>query len=110
MLLHKHKTLYHLFDGLPSSSYAVIDSGYKQMYDKYNDVFRFVPLNGDIAGLCARTDNVADPHFSPELQPEVRLEVQYNSLLIQIKDKEMSYIKQGLILLLLSWTRHNLVW
>ena len=52
-------------DGLPSSSYAVIDSGYKQMYDKYNDVYRFVPLNGDIAGLCARTDNVADPHFSP---------------------------------------------
>ena len=52
-------------DGLPSSSYAVIDSGYKYMYDKYNDVFRFVPLNGDIAGLCARTDNVADPFFSP---------------------------------------------
>ncbi len=52
-------------DGLPSSSYAVIDSGYKQMYDKYNDVYRFVPLNGDIAGLCARTDNIADPHFSP---------------------------------------------
>ena len=35
------------------------------MYDKYNDVFRFVPLNGDIAGLCARTDNIADPFFSP---------------------------------------------
>jgi phage tail sheath protein FI len=35
------------------------------MYDKYNDVFRFVPLCGDIAGLCARTDNVADPFFSP---------------------------------------------
>ena len=52
-------------DGLPSSSYAVIDSGYKQMYDKYNDVYRFVPLNGDIAGLCARTDNIADPFFSP---------------------------------------------
>ena len=52
-------------DGLPSSSYAVIDSGYKYMYDKYNDVFRFVPLCGDIAGLCARTDNVADPFFSP---------------------------------------------
>ena len=52
-------------DGLPSSSYAVIDSGYKYMYDKYNDVFRFVPLNGDIAGLCARTDTVADPFFSP---------------------------------------------
>ena len=52
-------------DGLPSTSYAVIDSGYKYMYDKYNDVFRFVPLNGDIAGLCARTDNIADSHFSP---------------------------------------------
>ena len=52
-------------DGLPSSSYAVIDSGYKQMYDRYNDVFRFVPLNGDIAGLCARTDSIADPFFSP---------------------------------------------
>ena len=52
-------------DGLPSSSYAVIDSGYKYMYDKYSDIFRFVPLNGDIAGLCARTDNIADPFFSP---------------------------------------------
>jgi hypothetical protein len=52
-------------DGLPSTSYAVIDSGYKYMYDKYNDIFRFVPLNGDIAGLCARTDNIADPFFSP---------------------------------------------
>jgi hypothetical protein len=52
-------------DGLPSSSYAVIDSGYKYMYDKYNDVYRYVPLNGDIAGLCARTDSIADPWFSP---------------------------------------------
>ena len=53
------------FDGLSSSSYAVFDSGYKYMYDKFNDTFRFVPLNGDIAGLCANTDNVADPFFSP---------------------------------------------
>ena len=52
-------------EGLPSSSYAVIDSGYKYMYDKYNDVYRFVPLNGDTAGLCARTDSVADAWFSP---------------------------------------------
>ena len=52
-------------NGLPSTSYAVIDSGYKYMYDRYNDVFRFVPLNGDIAGLCARTDNIADAWFSP---------------------------------------------
>ena len=52
-------------DSLSSSSYAIVDSGYKYMYDKYNDLFRFVPLNGDIAGLCARTDTVADPFFSP---------------------------------------------
>ena len=55
----------NFFDGLSSSSYAVFDSGYKYMYDKFNDTFRFVPLNGDIAGLCANTDNVADPFFSP---------------------------------------------
>ena len=53
------------FDLCPSSSYVVFDSGYKYMYDKYNDVFRFVPLNGDIAGLCANTDQVADSFFSP---------------------------------------------
>ena len=48
-----------------SSSYCVFDSGYKYMYDKYSDVYRFVPLNGDIAGLCARTDLVSDSWFSP---------------------------------------------
>ena len=53
------------FDQLASSSYCVFDSGYKFQFDKFNDVFRFVPLNGDIAGLCANTDNVADPFFSP---------------------------------------------
>jgi len=53
------------FDTLPSSSYAVYDSGYKYMYDKYNDVYRYIPLNGDTAGLCAHTDAVADPWFSP---------------------------------------------
>tara|TARA_B100000575_G_scaffold229344_1_gene190234 strand:+ start:514 stop:2481 length:1968 start_codon:yes stop_codon:yes gene_type:complete len=52
-------------DALSSTSYAVLDSGYKYQYDKYNDVFRFVPLNGDVAGLCARTDNIADSWFSP---------------------------------------------
>ena len=53
------------FDAITSSSYLVFDSGYKYTYDKYNDVFRFVPLNGDIAGLAARTDLIADPWFSP---------------------------------------------
>jgi hypothetical protein len=50
---------------LPSSSYMVIDTGYKYQYDKYNDKYRWVPLNGDIAGLCARTDETNDPWFSP---------------------------------------------
>ena len=53
------------FDLCPSSSYMVFDSGYKYMFDKYNDVFRFVPLNGDTAGLCAFTDQIADSFFSP---------------------------------------------
>lgn len=48
-----------------SSSFAVMDSGYKYQYDKYNDVYRYVPLNGDIAGLCVRTDATRDPWFSP---------------------------------------------
>ena len=42
-----------------------MDSGYMYMYDKYNDVYRHVPLNGSVAGLCANTDLVADPWFSP---------------------------------------------
>lgn len=48
-----------------SSSYAVMDSGYKYQYDKYNDLYRWIPLNGDIAGLCVRTDNTRDPWYSP---------------------------------------------
>ena len=48
-----------------SSSYAVLDSGYKRMYDRYNDVYRNIPLNGDIAGLCARTEQEAEAWFSP---------------------------------------------
>jgi phage tail sheath protein FI len=47
------------------STYAVVDSAWKYQYDKYNDVYRWVPLNGDIAGLCARTDTQRDPWFSP---------------------------------------------
>ena len=52
-------------NSLRSTSYAVMDSGYKYQYDKYNDVYRYVPLNGDVAGLCVRTDDTRDPWFSP---------------------------------------------
>jgi hypothetical protein len=51
--------------GLEYSSYCVFDSGWKYMYDKYNNVYRWIPLNGDIAGLCAYTDNIRDPWWSP---------------------------------------------
>ena len=52
-------------NALPSTSYGVMDSGYKYQYDRYNDKYRYVPLNADVAGLCARTDYTNDPWFSP---------------------------------------------
>jgi len=48
-----------------STSYAVVDSGWKYMFDKYNNVYRWIPLNGDIAGLCVYTDTVRDAWWSP---------------------------------------------
>ena len=59
------KNVIDFFSTISSSSYVFFDSGYKYMYDRYNDLFRFVPLNGDMAGLCARTDLIADSWFSP---------------------------------------------
>jgi phage tail sheath protein FI len=52
-------------NALTDTSYGVMDSGWKYQYDKYNDVYRWVPLNADIAGLCVRTDLQRDPWFSP---------------------------------------------
>ena len=71
-------------DELPSTSYAVLDSGYKYQYDRYNDKYRYVPLNGDVAGLCARTDYTNDPWWSPgglnrgQIKNVVRLAVNPN--------------------------------
>jgi hypothetical protein len=53
------------YSSVASSSYAVFDSGYKYMYDRFADTFRYVPLNGDIAGLCARNDINNFPWYSP---------------------------------------------
>jgi len=50
---------------ISSSTYGVFDSGYKFMFDRFNNTFRYVPLNGDIAGCCARTDIEQFPWFSP---------------------------------------------
>jgi len=52
-------------DQLTSTSYGVIDSTAIKVYDKYNDVYRWIPAAGHMAGLCANTDNVADAWFSP---------------------------------------------
>jgi phage tail sheath protein FI len=52
-------------NALTTTSYAALDSGYKYQYDRYNDKYRYVPLNGDIAGLCARTDYTNDAWWSP---------------------------------------------
>ncbi len=56
---------YRKIDLNVNSSYAVCDDGWKYQYDRYNDVFRWVPLNGDVAGLCAGTDDTNDPWWSP---------------------------------------------
>lgn len=52
-------------NALPSTSYAVLDTGWKYQYDAYNKVYRYVPLNGDVAGCAARTDNTSESWFSP---------------------------------------------
>jgi hypothetical protein len=52
-------------NALRNTSYAFLDSGYKYQYDKYADVYRYIPLNGDMAGITARSDSVRDPWFSP---------------------------------------------
>ena len=57
--------LINYFAPLSSSSYAVFDSGYKYQYDRFNNIFRYVPCNPDVAGLMTRTNLVAFPWFSP---------------------------------------------
>ena len=53
------------FDQLSSTSYAVFDNNYKYIYDKYNDVYRYIPCNGDMAGLVLSTTLNQEPWFSP---------------------------------------------
>jgi hypothetical protein len=53
------------FDSLPSTSYAIFDSGIKYTYDRFNDKYRYLGCNGDIAGLCVRTSNAVDDWISP---------------------------------------------
>jgi hypothetical protein len=57
--------LVNWFSKLPSTSYAAFDTGYKYIYDRYNDTFHYIPCNADMAGLCLTTQVNADPWFSP---------------------------------------------
>ena len=59
------KNVISFFSPIASSSYAVFDSGYKYMYDRFANTYRYAPLNGDIAGLCARSDINYFPWYSP---------------------------------------------
>ena len=59
------ENLTNYFAKFPSTSYAAFDSGYKYIYDAYNDVYRYIPCNGDMAGLCLSTARNSDPWFSP---------------------------------------------
>ena len=64
--LNDNETIFDSTAGLKrSTSYAVVDSGWKYMFDKYNNIYRWIPMNGDIAGLCAFTDAIRDPWWSP---------------------------------------------
>ena len=75
---------------ITSSSYCVFDSGYKYMFDRFTDTFRYVPLNGDIAGTCARNDiNNLGSH--QQEQQEVESSMQSNLHTHQIKHREMFY-------------------
>lgn len=79
-----------------SSSYAVMDSAYKYTYDKYNDVFRWIPLNGDIAGIIARTDNDYDPWFSPAGYNKGRIKNAIKLSTIQSKSFRDEIYKKGI--------------
>ena len=59
------ENILEFYSAVPSSSYAVFDSGHKYMYDRFSNQFRYVPLNGDIAGTCARNDINNFPWYSP---------------------------------------------
>ena len=59
------ENLLRFYSSLSSSSYAVFDAGYKQTYDRFNNEFRYIPTNGDVAGLMVRTSIEAYPWFSP---------------------------------------------
>ena len=99
----------NFFKKFPSSSYAVLDSGYKYIYDKYSDVYRYIPCNSDVAGLCLNTAIVSDPWYSPAgfqrgvLRNAIRLaytpnKQQRDSLYTERVNPIVSFPGQGILL------------
>ena len=83
------------FSSLSSSSYAIFDSGYKYTYDRFNNKFRYIPTNADIAGLMVRTNLVAYPWFSPAGQQRGIINNAIKLAYTPIKHKETSFILRG---------------
>jgi hypothetical protein len=77
--------LISFYSSVTSSTYGVFDSGYKYMYDRFANTFRYVPLNGDIAGLCARTDINNFPWYSPAYRGSIlnAVKLAYNPTKVQ---------------------------
>ena len=89
----------NFFSPLSSSSYGVFDSGYKYTYDRFNNKFRYIPTNADIAGLMCRTSItllILGSHL--QVNSVVLLTMLLNLHIIQIKHKEISYIHRELTL------------
>ena len=88
------------YDSLTSSSYAVFDSGYKYTFDRFNNTFRYIPLNGDIAGLMARTSIQLIPLVLTEaVQLEELSTMQLRLLTTHLKHRGIYFILRELTLL-----------
>ena len=101
--------LINYFAPLSSSSYAVFDSGYKYQYDRFNNIFRYVPCNPDVAGLMTRTNLVAFPWFSPAGQQRGvinnAVKLAYNPTKAQ---RDKLYPAQNQLLYHHTWYRNTL--
>ena len=101
---------------ISSTTYGVFDSGYKYMFDRFNNTFRYVPLNGDIAGTCARTDIEQFPWFSPAGTARGAILNSVKLAYNPARNREIFYIQIELILLCYnqcwycSLWRQNRIW
>ena len=89
---------------------AVLDSGYKYMFDRFNDVFRYVPLNGDIAGIAVRSDFESETWFSPAGFNRGQFRDVVNLALNPKKPERDTFINGINPVVIFPWTRHDSLW